>query len=121
MAAQLARVLGLALAYWGAAKLFGVLAAAPGFAVPMWPSAGIALTRWAGDTMGLRIFGPLLLTVAGDREHACEPRRNSVTIPLVVFLAALTALFEALQHWESKQPQVELAHDSHTLARGLTR
>src|SRR2546427_7741726 len=59
MAAQLARVLGLALAYWGAAKLFGVLAAAPGFAVPMWPSAGIALA--ALYTWGLRVWPGILI------------------------------------------------------------
>jgi len=236
MATQLARVLGLALAYWGAAKLFGVLAAAPGFAVPMWPSAGIALaasytwglrvwpgiligsflfnletiiaaqnvvvigpalaiplgiaagatlqgvlgalfvrrlvgessgledpgeivrflvaggpvtclvnaslsvallvgsgvipvheiavnwlTWWAGDTMGVLIFAPLFLTVFGKPEHAWKPRRNKVTIPLVVCLAAITALIGALQHWEAKQLQVELAHDANALARGLTR
>ncbi len=234
MAAQLARVLGLALAYWGAAKLFGVLASAPGFVVPMWPSAGIALaalytwglrvwpgiligsflfnletiiaaqtvvglafaiplgiaagatlqgvlgavfvrrlvgassgledpgeivrflvaggpitclvnaslsvallvgfgvipvheialnwlTWWAGDAMGVLIFAPLFLTVFGKPEHTWKPRRNSVTIPLVVCLAGITALFGALQHLEAKQLQVELAYDANALAHGVTR
>lgn len=235
MATQLARALGLALAYWGVAHLVGGLATPPGFAVPLWPAAGIALgalltwglrvwpgiligsfffnlettlaargaldawqvlaiplgigigatlqgiygtvlvrrlvgpssaledpgeiirflvaggpvsclvnaslsvallvgsgvipvhegainwlTWWAGDTMGVLIFAPLFLTVFGKPEQAWKPRRRKVTIPLIACLAAITALFGALQQWEARQLEKALAQDADVLARDLT-
>lgn len=236
MATQLARMLGLALAYWGVAHLVGALATPPGFAVPIWPASGIALgalftwglrvwpgiligsfffnlettlaardaiddawrvlaiplgiaigatlqgiygtvlvrrlvgqssaledpgeivrflvaggpvsclvnaslsvallvasgvipvhegainwlTWWVGDTMGVLIFAPLFFTVFGKPEHAWKPRRKKVTIPLIVCLAAITTLFAALQQWEARQLQKNLAQDADALARDLT-
>jgi two-component system, sensor histidine kinase len=231
----LIRVLGLALAYWGMAHLLSALATTPGFAAPIWPSAGIALgalvtwgfclwpgvfigsfvfnlaktfavadplasfwtlaipvgiaaaatlqgvlgavlirrfvgepsgleepreivnflvvggpvsclvnaslsvallvgagvvavdqtainwlTWWAGDTIGVLVFAPLFLTVFGEPQHAWKPRRWTVALPLMLCLALITGLFAALQNWEARQPKLELAQHTDTLAHGLT-
>ncbi|HZN22906.1 MAG TPA: MASE1 domain-containing protein, partial [Burkholderiales bacterium] len=74
MAAILPRVLGLALGYWGMAQLLSGLATPPGFAAPIWPSAGIALGAlvawglrvWPGILIGSFIFNFATTTAIRD-------------------------------------------------------
>jgi len=74
MAAILPRVLGLALGYWGMAQLLSALATPPGFAAPIWPSAGIALGAlvawglrvWPGILIGSFIFNFATTTAIRD-------------------------------------------------------
>lgn len=50
-------------------------------------------TWWVGDTIGVLIFVPITLILAGQPRHSWRPRRISVGLPLILLCTAAVLLF----------------------------
>ena len=98
MAAILPRVLGLALGYWGMAQLLSALATPPGFAAPIWPSAGIALGALVA--WGLRVW-PGILIGSFIFNFACLSRANNASAVWLMHISRVRHSVAALVFLES--------------------
>ena len=75
--------------------LAGVLtAAALPFAWWMW---------WIGDTLGVLIAAPALLTLIGRPRSAWRPRRSAVGLPLLAVTALLVVATLAVERWDEQR------------------
>lgn len=76
-------------------------------------------TWWVGDTIGVIIFAPLLLSFVGAPADTWRPRRLSVVIPLVVGFGIVTAAFLRTASWERERLRSELDRRTSALSHAI--
>ena len=64
-------------------------------------------TWWLGDTLGVLMFLPLVMVVAGEPRAAWRGRAHSVALPMVLFFALFVAIFVNVSKWENQQSLLE--------------
>lgn len=57
-------------------------------------------TWWTGDTIGVLLAAPMLLTLVGRPRPVWRPRRRAVAVPLLVAASAVTIVFVVARHQE---------------------
>ena len=82
------------------------------------PHHGIqaGLSWWAGDTLGVLIGTPMMLTLVGQPADLWRARRWIVGIPLLVTTLVLGLTIEQVQRWESQRAQAVFDHDVDSVA-----
>ena len=76
----------------------------------MLPRADAALswlTWWMGDTLGLLMFLPLVMVVAGEPRAAWRSRAYSVALPMLLFFTLFVSVFVKVDRWENQQSLLE--------------
>jgi PAS domain S-box-containing protein len=74
------------------------------------PAADIAiswLTWWMGDTLGLLMFLPLVMVVAGEPRAAWRVRAYTVALPMLLFFALFVVVFVKIDRWENQESLLE--------------
>ncbi len=111
----LAALLGAALACTLSASLAtaalsmaGVLAA--GERLATW------LTWWQGDTLGVLIGAPVVLSIIGQPAEDWRPRRRTLGLPLLLVLLVLTTTLSQLERLDRKRVQATFERDADRLA-----
>jgi len=64
-------------------------------------------TWWAGDSLGVVVFTPLLLLVFTSSEPVWDRRIRAVTIPMLAMFSITVALFLAASGWERHRIRLE--------------
>ncbi len=64
-------------------------------------------TWWLGDTLGVLIFLPLVMVVAGGPRAAWAGRAHTVALPMTLFFALFVAIFINVSKWENQQSLLE--------------
>ena len=64
------------------------------------------LTWWIGDTLGVLVGTPLLLPLVGQPASLWRPRRQVVSIPMLVAAILLTLTTRQLNTWEQERQHV---------------
>lgn len=77
-------------------------------------------TWWVGDTIGVLIFAPLTLIVAGEPRRVWRARWRSVAVPLFVTFILSVLVFTVTSAWESERIQREFDRRARTLNNALT-
>jgi PAS domain S-box-containing protein len=62
---------------------------------------------WAGDTLGVLLFLPLLMVLAGKPRALWRSRAKSVALPMLLFFAVFVAIFVRTRAWERAQSLAE--------------
>ena len=101
------------------AVLANVVSASVGVAALAWAHhlpAATALrsqpTWWSGDTIGVLIAAPMVLTLIGRPSSLWVPRRRSVALPLaIVTVLAALAVVQA-RHWDEDRSQALFERDA---------
>ncbi len=78
-------------------------------------------TWWAGDTIGVLIFAPLVLIACGRPREVWRPRRLSVALPLAVLLLAVVLLFMRASAWDEARLKLAFSRQAQHLANALVR
>ncbi|KJV24715.1 hypothetical protein VI06_21410 [Aquitalea magnusonii] len=71
---------------------------------------------WVGDTLGLLVFFPLTMVVAGLPRPLWRKRLGSVAIPMLFAFSMLVALYVNVSHWEEKESLTAFNMQSQRLA-----
>jgi hypothetical protein len=71
--------------------------------VPSDHIGGLFWTWWAGDTIGVLSFTPVLLIWMGDPQHAWRRGRLSESVPLLVSYSLMVLTFLLIRTWEKDQ------------------
>ncbi len=71
------------------------------------------LTWWAGDTIGVLIFAPVLLTVFLGHSPVWKRRRTLLGIPMLVTFILVTLFFFFIQQMEYKRQYQQFTQQSH--------
>jgi PAS domain S-box-containing protein len=79
----------------GAMAALGAIAAAQ-----FWTSWG---TWWVGDTLGVLLFLPMVMVIAGEPRAFWRSRAPSVALPMMLFFALFVAIFIRVRAWEHDQ------------------
>ncbi len=74
------------------------------------------LTWWVGDTLGVLIGAPLVLSFIGRPRGDWQPRRRTLAIPLLLALALLASGMLELQRLEQQRLQATFERDADRLA-----
>ncbi|CAH0348463.1 CHASE domain-containing protein [Aquabacterium sp. CECT 9606] len=91
-----------------------------GMSVPAMVALGIlpasqapqtALSWWAGDTLGVLIGTPMMLTLVGRPVDLWRARRLIVGVPLLVTTLLLGLTIHQVQLWEEERAQAVFDHD----------
>jgi signal transduction histidine kinase/CheY-like chemotaxis protein len=69
------------------------------------------LSWWAGDTLGVLIGTPMLLTLIGQPTDLWRARRLIVGVPLLVTTLLLGLTIRQVQQWEDERAQAVFDHD----------
>jgi PAS domain S-box-containing protein len=97
----------------------------PSVAVPaLWASGVLApealastwLTWWVGDTLGVLIAAPLVLTLIGQPRADWQPRRRTLGVPLLLALALMVAGMLELARLDEQRVQAAFERDADRLA-----
>ena len=75
-----------------------------------------AFTWWAGDTLGVLIAAPLVLTLIGLPREDWRPRRRTVGLPMLLALGLVAAGIFELSHLEHQRRQTAFERDADRLA-----
>jgi|GEM_PF-962302 len=76
-------------------------------------------TWWLGDSLGVVVVTPLLLTFGGMPREAWRTRRMSVGLPLVGIMALAVLLFVRTSAWEQDAVRFDFENRSAQLASGV--
>jgi len=87
--------------------------------VPSERVLAIWATWWGGDTLGVIIAVPAVLTLIGRPRRAWRPRRSTVGLPLLVATAMLALAIIQIQKVEEERTQSRFDRDASELARTL--
>ncbi|RZI82766.1 MAG: response regulator [Rubrivivax sp.] len=79
--------------------------------LPASQGAQAALTWWAGDTLGVLIGTPLMLTLVGQPADLWRARRLVVGVPLLVTTLLLGLAIHQVQRWEEDRAQAVFNQD----------
>jgi len=74
------------------------------------------LTWWVGDTLGVLIAAPLVLTLIGRPRGDWQPRRRTLGLPLLLALALLAVGMVQLSRLERERAQTSFERDADRLA-----
>jgi PAS domain S-box-containing protein len=77
------------------------------------------LAWWLGDTLGVLLFLPLLMVLAGEPRALWRSRAKSVAAPMVLFFALFVAIFVRTQAREHAQSLAEFQFVSRDLSDKL--
>ena len=58
---------------------------------------------WIGDTLGVLLFLPLVMTLAGEPRSLWRSRTRPVAVPMLLFFALFVAIFVRTRAWERDQ------------------
>ncbi|HEU4457975.1 MAG TPA: CHASE domain-containing protein [Methylibium sp.] len=86
-------------------------------AIPLERLAAAWATWWGGDTLGVVIAVPAVLTLIGRPRRAWRPRRNTVGLPLTVATAMLALAIGQIERVEADRTQTRFERDAGELAR----
>ncbi|WP_346728213.1 CHASE domain-containing protein [Rubrivivax gelatinosus] len=75
-----------------------------------------ALTWWVGDTLGVMIGAPLVLTLIGRPAEAWRPRRRTVAMPLLLTTLLLAGATLVVGRWDQERLHAAFKSDGATLA-----
>ena len=64
-------------------------------------------TWWMGDTLGVLLFLPLVMLLAGEPRAAWAARVRPVGLPMILFFALFVAIFAKVSTWENQQALLE--------------
>ena len=78
-------------------------------------------TWWIGDTIGVMVFAPLVLTWALHPREMWKPRRLSVTLPVAVAFALTIAAVHFGATWERRQLVLQFERQAATVAGALEK
>ena len=78
-----------------------------------------ALSWWAGDTLGVLIGTPLMLTLVGRPVDLWRARRLIVGVPLLVTTLLLGLTIHQVQLWEAERAQSVFDHDVEAVANDV--
>lgn len=65
------------------------------------------VTWWVGDTLGVLLFLPLVMVVAGEPRAFWRSRALSVALPMMLFFVLFVAIFVRVRVWEHDQSLLE--------------
>ncbi len=74
------------------------------------------LTWWVGDTLGVLIAAPLVLTLVGRPRADWQPRRRTLGVPLLLALALMAAGMLELTRLDQQRLQTNFERDADRLA-----
>ena len=102
-------------ATWGASVLVGLeRIAAANFALTWW-------TWWVGDTIGVFIVTPMAMSWLAEPRELWKARRRSVSLPMLVALLAVIAIFYYASAREQERLQVLFEQDADSYADAFQR
>ncbi|MDE2402075.1 MAG: CHASE domain-containing protein [Burkholderiales bacterium] len=78
-----------------------------------------ALAWWVGDTLGVLIGTPMMLTLVGQPADLWRARRLVVGVPLLVTTLVLGATIHQTQQWEQERAQVAFDRDVQSLSSAI--
>jgi signal transduction histidine kinase/integral membrane sensor domain MASE1/ActR/RegA family two-component response regulator len=82
-----------------------------------WPI--VISTWWVGDTVGVLLGAPILLTLMGQPHELWQQRRKAVGIPLVIAAILMGWSVGLLQKWEQEKALAEFRRQADATASGL--
>jgi PAS domain S-box-containing protein len=85
----------------------------PGQLAPNW------FAWWIGDTLGVLLFFPLVMVVAGEPREFWRARTLPVAVPMLLFFALFAAIFVRTRMWERDQSLAEFKLQSQAFADRL--
>ena len=94
----------------------GTLALAAHGALPAGALWASWTTWWLGDTLGVLIAAPLVLTLIGQPRAAWAPRRTTVALPLLLALTLLAGTWLLLARYHEQRARAAFERDSAQLA-----
>jgi signal transduction histidine kinase/CheY-like chemotaxis protein len=65
------------------------------------------MTWWVGDTLGMLVMVPIVLTWVGEPEQLWRRRRVSVALPMAAAFALFVVIFVRVSAWENDQRLLE--------------
>jgi len=77
------------------------------------------LTWWIGDTLGVLLFLPLVMIVAGEPRLSWRSRARPVALPMLLLFALFVAIFVRVKSWEEDQSLLEYRLLSQQLVDGI--
>jgi len=77
------------------------------------------LSWWAGDTLGVLIGTPILLSLLGRPADLWRARRLFVGVPLLVTTVMLGLTIHQVQQWEDERAQAVFDHDVEAMANAV--
>jgi len=88
-------------------------------ALPASQATQAALSWWAGDTLGVLIGTPMMLTLVGRPVDLWRARRLIVGVPLLVTTLLLGLTIRQVQLWEEERAQAVFDHDVEAVANAV--
>ena len=79
----------------------GGMAALGAIAAPQFWTSWV--TWWVGDTLGVLLFLPIVMVIAGEPRAFWRSRALSVALPMMLFFALFVAIFIRVRAWEHDQ------------------
>lgn len=80
---------------------------------------GAALRWWAGDTLGVIVGTPMLLTLIGQPRDVWLPRRTTLGLPLALATVLLMAAIMQVQRWDRQREQAVFVRDATATANSV--
>ncbi len=80
--------------------------------VPLDNGAFTWWTWWGGDTLGVLIGAPIVLTLIGRPRADWAPRRLTLGLPLLLTTALLAAAIVGVAHWDTQRSQNSFDRDA---------
>ena len=77
------------------------------------------LNWWLGDTLGVLIFTPIILSFFAEPQPTWHLRRSMVTVPILVLFSLITALFFYLKYVDHQQYTQQLKEKTNTFSQAL--
>jgi len=77
-------------------------------------------TWWLGDSLGVLIAAPAVLTLIGQPRHAWAPRRSTVALPLVGVTLLLGAATLAVNRWDEQRLSSAFERQADTAAEAVS-
>lgn len=71
--------------------------------LPWSAAAQAALGWWAGDTLGVLVGTPMMLTLVGQPAALWRARRDQVGLPLLIVTVLLALAVRQVQHWQGER------------------
>ena len=79
------------------------------------------LSWWLGETLGVIVFTPILLTFLASPAQTWRPRRLTVAMPLLLALLALILTYVQVSRWEDARIKAQFQRDADKLSELISR
>ncbi len=76
-------------------------------------------TWWCGDSLGVLIAAPIVLSFIGQPREEWMPRRITVALPLAATTALLWLAISAVSRWEDERAEATFSRDASALANNV--